>query len=460
MRVAGVDSSTQSVKVTIRDADTGEEVRSGRAAHPDGTSVAPQRWWEALRTALSDAGGLDDVAAMAVAAQQHGMVALDEAGEPVHDALLWNDTRSAPDADALVQRYGADWWADQTGAVPVASFTVTKLAWLTREHPEAAARVRQVMLPHDWLTWRLRGGGEATTDRGDASGTGYFSPALGDYLPELVTEVLGHEVDLPRVLGPAESPGHAGPVVLGPGTGDNMAAALGVGAGPGDVVVSLGTSGTVFASGDVPTADPSGIIAGFADARGGFLPLVCTLNAARVLDAACSVLGTDFAGLDALALSVPDAGGLVLLPYLDGERTPNLPGATGSLHGITRLNATPGHYARAAIEGMLCGLGAGLQALQDAGVPCRRVLLIGGGAQSPAVGRIASEVFGVPVVVPQPGEYVAAGAARQAAWTLTGDMPGWDAANCPGVHAPRVHEAPARPEVLGRYTEVQTAAYR
>lgn len=456
--VAGVDSSTQSVKVTIRDAASGEEVRSGRASHPDATSVAVQHWWDALQAAIAQAGGLADVAALSVGAQQHGMVALDDAGEPVHDALLWNDTRSAADAADLVQRYGADWWAEQTGSVPVASFTVTKLAWLTREHPELAARVAQVMLPHDWLTWRLRGGGEATTDRGDASGTGYYSPVRGEYLPDLVAEVLGHEVELPRVLGPGESAGAAGSVVLGPGTGDNMAAALGVGAGPGDVVVSIGTSGTVFASGDVATADPSGTVAGFADARGGFLPLVATLNAARVLAAACSVLGVDYAGLDALALSVPDAGGLVLLPYLDGERTPNLPDATGSLHGITRANSTPAHFARAAIEGMLCGLGAGLEALRELGVPCQRVLLVGGGAQSPAVGRIASEVFGSPVVVPQPGEYVAAGAARQAAWVLDGALPEWDATNCPCVTAAQVYEEAARPDVLERYAEVQHSA--
>ena len=155
------------------------------------------------------------------------MVALDADGEPVHDALLWNDTRSGADAQDLVQRYGADWWAEQTGSVPVASFTVTKLAWLARERPEIAARVAQVMLPHDWLTWRLRGDGEATTDRGDASGTGYFSPSSGEYLRELLVEVLGHDVELPRVLGPGESPGSAGTVLLGPGTGDNMAAALG-----------------------------------------------------------------------------------------------------------------------------------------------------------------------------------------------------------------------------------------
>lgn len=450
--VAGVDSSTQSVKVTIRDAATGEQVRSGRAAHPDGTAVDVRHWWTALQEALDQAGGLEDVAALAVAAQQHGMVALDSAGEPVCEALLWNDTRSAGDAETLVREYGAHWWAQETGSVPVASFTVTKLAWLARERPEVAARVASVMLPHDWLTWRLHGGAP-TTDRGDASGTGYYSATRGVYLTDLLTEVIGHEVALPTVLAPADSPGTYEGVVLGAGTGDNMAAALGVGALTGDVVVSIGTSGTVFASGEVPTADPTGIIAGFADARGGYLPLVCTLNASRVLDAAASVLGVGYERLDELALSVPDSGGLVLLPYLDGERTPNLPDATGSLHGLTRANATPAHYARAAIEGMLCGLGAGLQALQAAGVPCQRIVLIGGGAQSPAVATLASAVFGVAVTVPQPGEYVARGAAQQAAWALTGDLPHWPAAGT------QVYEVAPTPHVAARYEGIRQAAF-
>lgn len=444
--VAGVDSSTQSVKVTIRDADTGEEVRSGRAGHPDGTAIDVRHWWHALQEAIGQAG-LEGVAALSVGAQQHGMVALDGQGEPVFDALLWNDTRSAADADDLVRRFGAQWWADETGSVPVASFTVTKLAWLARERPDVAARVASVMLPHDWLTWRLHGG-RPTTDRGDASGTGYFSPTRNEYLPEVITEVLGREVALPDVLAPDASPGMMADVVLGAGTGDNMAAALGVGAGPGDVVVSIGTSGTVFASGTVPTHDPTGTIAGFADAQGGYLPLVCTLNASRVLDATAALLGVDYAQLDELALSVPDSAGLVMVPYLDGERTPNLPDATGSVHGLTRANSTPPHYARAAVEGMLCGLGAGMQALVDAGVPCERILLVGGGAQSRAVAAIAPEVFGVPVTVPRPGEYVAMGAARQAAWALTGSLPQWQ------VAGGRLHEADHRPDIRERYQAV------
>jgi xylulokinase len=207
-----------------------------------------------------------------------------------------------------------------------------------------------------------------------------------------------------------------------------MAAALGLDARTGDVVVSLGTSGTAFAVHGSPVADPTGTVAGFADATGEYLPLVCTLNAARVLTATAAMLGTDLSGLDRLALSAPaGAEGLVLLPYLEGERTPNLPDATGTLAGLRRTNMTPPNLARAAVEGMLCGLADGLAALRALGVEVRRVLLIGGASRSRAVRAVAPTVFGAPVVVPEPGEYVALGAARQAAWALAGtaEPPSW-----------------------------------
>ncbi|MFF0874549.1 xylulokinase [Micromonospora aurantiaca (nom. illeg.)] len=449
--VAGVDSSTQSCKVVVRDAETGALVRQGRAPHPPGTEVDPYAWWEALRAAVAEAGGLGDVAAVSVGGQQHGMVCLDTSGEVVRPALLWNDTRSADAARELVEEAGGGetgrrFWAEATGAVPVASFTATKLRWLARHEPDNADRVAAVCLPHDWLTWRLAGepGLDALrTDRGDASGTGYWSPRTGEYRLDLLERAFGRRPKVPVVLGPAEVAGHldpavfgggaasgaagpsGGPVLLGPGTGDNAAAALGAGAGPGDVVVSIGTSGTVFAVADTPAADSTGAVAGFADATGRYLPLVCTLNAARVLDAAATLLGVDLDRLGELALSAPPgADGLVLVPYLEGERTPDRPHATGELKGLTLHTSTPAHLARAAVEGMLCGLADGLDALIAQGARADRIILVGGGARSEAVRRIAPQVFGRPVVVPPPGEYVADGAARQAAWVaLGGDTP-------------------------------------
>ena len=420
--VAGVDCSTQNTKVVVCDTETGAVVREGRAPHPDLTEVDARVWWQAWEQASS--GLLHDVRAVAVAGQQHGMVLVDEAGTPVRDALLWNDNRSAPQAATLTEELGGPQaWADATGVVPVASFTVTKLRWVADHEPDVADRAQGVLLPHDWLTHQLRGGaGEPTTDRGDASGTGYWSAAEGAYRPEILHAAFGRQIAVPRVADPHEAVGETpGGILLAPGTGDNMGAALGLDLEPGDVVVSLGTSGTVFAVSDRPTADPSGIVAGFADATGRFLPLVCTLNAARVIGAALTMAGAGLDDLDRLALSVDDSRGLVLLPFLDGERTPALPDATGLLHGLTRHNATPAHLVRASVEGMLCGLADAVAPLEAAGVTPRRIVLIGGAARSDAVRRIAAGLFALPVAVPEPAEYVALGAARQAAWTLAQD---------------------------------------
>ncbi|TFC58668.1 MULTISPECIES: xylulokinase [unclassified Cryobacterium] len=446
--VAGVDSSTQSCKIVVRDAETGALVRTGKASHPVGTEVDPAAWWDALLAAVEKAGGLDDVAAVSVAAQQHGMVVLDEDGRVIRPALLWNDTRSAQAAADLIDEVGAAEYARRTGLVPVASFTVTKLRWLRDAEPANAARVAAVALPHDWLSWRLRGYGPAgeselgpvltalTTDRSDASGTGYFSAALDDYDRELLVRGLGHDAVLPRVLGPGETagttvalPGVPAGLVVGVGAGDNAGAALGLGATAGDVIVSIGTSGTVFAVTAVPSEDASGAVAGFADASGLHLPLIATLNAARILDSIAGLLGVDHHELGRLALEAePGAQGLVLQPYFEGERTPNLPDATASLFGMTLTSTTRPNLARAAIEGLLCGLADGLDAVRAQGVSVERILLIGGAAQNPAVQFIAAQVFDAPVAVPTPGEYVADGGAAQAAWSLTGTRPAWSVA--------------------------------
>jgi xylulokinase len=240
--VAGIDSSTQSCKVVIRDAETGKLVRQGRASHPDGTEVHPDAWWAALQQAIEEAGGLDDVAAASVAGQQHGMVVLDENGEVVRPALLWNDTRSAGAAADLIDELGGgDRWADAVGIVPVASFTLTKLRWLARNEPDNAARVAAVCLPHDWLTWKLSGStslSDLRTDRSDASGTLYWSAKTNEYRRDLLELGFGRDLIVPEVLGPTGIAGHLRTgAPLGPGAGDNAAAALGTGAAPGDVIV-------------------------------------------------------------------------------------------------------------------------------------------------------------------------------------------------------------------------------
>ncbi|WP_028653063.1 xylulokinase [Nocardioides halotolerans] len=464
--VAGIDSSTQSCTVVVVDAEDGSVVRRGRAAHPPGTEVDPQAWESALDEAAAAAGGLADVAALAVGAQQHGYVSLDEGGDVVRPALLWNDNRSAPQAAALISELGGpDAWAQSVGSVPVASFTATKARWVADHEPDHARRTAAVCLPHDWLTWRLLGatGLDAlTTDRGDASGTAWFDARADAYRDDLVELALGHRPVLPRVLGPTETAGEARRLapgaVLAAGTGDNMAAALGLQAEVGDVVLSIGTSGVACAVATEQTTDATGTIAGFADATGGFLPLVATLNAARVLDAGSRLLGVDHAAFSDLALTAPPGcDGLVLVPYLEGERTPALPDATGSLLGLTLATMTPGHLARACVEGVLCGLADALDALRDTGMRIERVIMVGGGAQSGAVRSIAPQVFGTDVLVPPAVEAVAMGAARQAAWALAGTpeppawpVPGVDRYAGDPVAAVRERYAEARQHVLTR----------
>ena len=451
--VAGVDSSTQSCKIVIRDAATGAPVRQARAPHPDGTEIHPDRWWRALGEAIDAVDGLDDVAALSVGGQQHGMVVLDADGRVIRPALLWNDTRSAAAArDLIVELGGGDEaagraaWAGAVGSVPVASLTVTKLRWLADHEPECARRIAAVCLPHDWLTWRLSGAESLqalVTDRSDASGTGYFDAVANAYRRDLlalalrISEEEAGRIVLPRVADPHQAAGRGGAdvggrdlsrLVLGLGCGDNAGAALGLGLRPGQTSISLGTSGVVAAVSEAPVHDASGLVTGFADAAGAHLPLACTLNGARVLDAAKRVLGVTYDEFDALALSAaPGAGGLVHVPYLEGERTPNLPGATGELTGMTLANLTPANAARAAVEGLLCLMGACLDAVRAQGVRIEEVTLVGGGAKWAAVRSLAPSILGVPVRVPPPGEYVAVGAARQAAWVLAGGdgPPAW-----------------------------------
>ena len=461
--VAGVDSSTQTCKVMIRDAETGALVRSGVARHSSGTEIDPEVWWQAYQEAVSLAGGLEDVGALAIGGQQHGLVSLDEAGAVIRPALLWNDTRSSGASTELLRelgggdgKVGALAWAQRVGSVPVASFTITKLRWLARSEPQNAARLAAVALPHDWLSWRATGSmklDDLFTDRSEASGTGYFSGDSNTYDRELLDLALlssRSDIILPRVLQPNAVGGTAAGVrsrvVIGPGCGDNAGAALGLDMRPGELTLSLGTSGVVSLVSETQTADGTGLVAGFADATGRYLPLACTLNASRTLDAVANALQVDHIGLSRLALSAPPgAEGLVLVPYLEGERTPNVPDATGALHGIRVDNLTPANLARAAVEGMLCGVADGVEAIRALGVPVNRISLIGGAARSEAVRRLAPNVLGLPVSVPEPGEYVADGAARQAAWALSGGStpPEWLPRlrnEYDGPHAPFIHE--------------------
>lgn len=425
-QVAGVDSSTQSTKVELRDVDTGAVVARASMPHaqttPPRSEQDPESWMMAFDAAWS-AVGEPAVAAISVAGQQHGMVALDAAGAVVRPAKLWNDTESAPDAGWLLKQLpgGSASWASACGSVPLAAFTISKLSWLHRSEPENWARMARIVLPHDYMTYRLTGA--MVTDRGDASGTGYWSPTTGEYCWDLLA-IVDRERDwsqaLPRVLGPLEAAGTWRDAIVGPGTGDNMAAALGLALQPGDAVISLGTSGTVYAVASQPTNDASGAVAGFADATGRFLPLVCTLNATKVTDTVARLVGVDLASLDALAATCPlGADGVTMLPYFDGERTPNLPRATGGLIGL-RSDATREQLARAAFDGVVCGLLDAFDALRECVPHIERVVLVGGGSRSSVYRQTVADLCDLDVFVSDAGEAVAAGACVQAAAVLEG----------------------------------------
>lgn len=494
--VAGVDTSTQSCKVRVTDAQTGALVRFGQAPHPEGSSVDPEAWWQAFLQAAHEAGGLDDISAIAVGGQQHGMIVLDQDGEVIRPALLWNDTRSAPQAEELILNIGKNLptgtstdaidmtadplegkqhWVKAVGSSPVASLTITKLAWINQEEPEHVSHIAAVCLPHDWLSWRIAGHGPRSsnppqgvelhslfTDRSDASGTGYFDSNNNCYRRDLLAMALprdiAQQVYLPRVLQPHEVGSKAdssiagknipGGCLIAAGGGDNAMAAMGLSMEVGDVSISLGTSGVAAAVSPVPAYDMTGAVTGFADATGHWLPLACTINASRILDAGRATLAVSYEELATLAnQSQPGAQGITLIPYFDGERTPNRPQAKGRLEGMTLANSNRANIARAFIEGLLCSQKDCLELLKRLGTDIKRILLVGGGVQSPAVQAYAPGIFGMDVQLPRIDQYVAIGAARQAAWALTQnpDPPQWP------VNIESVLTGSPTPEVYEQY---------
>lgn len=449
--VAGVDSSTQSATVELRDIGSGRVVGRGSAPHaattPPCSEQDPSSWWAALQAAYSAAiavAGDPDVVGISVAGQQHGMVTLDATGGTIRPAKLWNDTESAADAGWLRKQLpdGAADWAAAIGSVPVAAFTITKLSWLHRTEPEAWERLAHVLLPHDWLTYQLTG--QMVTDRGDASGTGYWSPITDEYRWDLL-RIVDRDRDwstvVPRVAAPTELVGEWHGIPVACGTGDNMAAALGLGLASGTAVISIGTSGTAFAVAEAPTADPSGLVAGFADASGRFLPLACTLNATKVTDAAARLLGVGRDEFSVLAMAASSgADGVTLLPYFDGERTPNLPGASGWMSGL-RSDVTREQVARAAVEGVCCSLLDALDAIRSV-TPVDRVVLAGGGARSDAYRQVLATLCDLPVGTANADEAVATGACVQAAAAVLGQS----------------HAEVARQWKLGEVTEIERPA--
>lgn len=436
--VAGIDSSTQSCTIVIRQVSDGAVVATARAPHPPTTppksEQCPDSWWTALQACFSELSEyVPRIAALSIGSQGHGLVMLDEAGKPLCKAKLWNDTESGREARELLEKFPAQDWSARTGSIPAPAMTVSKIAWMQRNRPELMARIRHIMLPANFLSYRLTG--KSFTERGLATGTGYFNPFEDKWEPDLADlaapgldwlEILPAIIASNAVGGEAadvqEIPGLQGCLVAA-GSGDNMTAALGMGAQNGDLVISLGTSGTLYAVTSEAVRDPSGAINGYADATGAFMPMITTLNSAKVADAFRRVLRCTHEEFDELALSSkPGADGVVLVPYLDGERTPNLPAATGQLTGL-RSNLEPNQIARAVVEGVLCGLLEGERYLSQHGVDTSggRLIVTGGASQSRAFRQVLADLANRPVWATVSPDAASAGAAVQAMAAFTGE---------------------------------------
>lgn len=442
MIVAGVDSSTQSTTVILKDASDGKTLGIGKSSHPATfpplSEQDPRDWWTALTKAFSQArqgAGIKakDIKAISIAAQCHGLVVVDAMDNVIRPAKLWNDTTSAPQMRVLADALGTKEWVHRTGSLPTAAFTVSKLKWLAENEPESMRIMEKIFLPHDWLTWRLTG--HHVTDRSEASGTGYYSAKHGTYdlnILSMIDPSKRWDDHLPSVLGPSESAGTILPkvadilgvsrdAIVGVGSGDQHASAVGLGAKPGDLVFVFGTSGVVYGLTPEPVVDESGTIDCVADATGGYQPLVCTLNAAKVTDTMARILNVSHKELSDLALAAPlSPDRPVMAAFLDGERTPNLPEARGVLAGFgTDLSREA--LARAAFEGVILGLIRGQKALEAQSVDTSgRVLITGGGAVSGAYRQILADLTERKISTAYETEPVAAGAAIQAAAVLRG----------------------------------------
>jgi xylulokinase len=440
----GVDSGTQSVKVVALDVGTGRVVAEARAPHhlisglPAGhMEQHPQEWVDAMETAIGEVALRIDrarVRGIGVSGQQHGFVPLDAQGRVIRPAKLWCDTSTAEECAILTRKLGgAAAVIRKTGLPFLPGYTAPKVLWLKRREPAHFKRLRHILLPHDYLNFHLTG--NYFMEFGDASGTGFldvrkrtWSAAAMGAVDARIAECLpalsaSHEPC--GVLRPDLAARHGFPkeTIVSAGGGDNMMGAIGTGnVVPGAVTASFGTSGTIYAFCRKPVVDPSGEIAAFCSSTGGWLPLLCTMNVTGVTEQVRALFGWSVADLEKAASGVPaGSDGLTLLPYLDGERTPNLPTGTGVYFGLNRTTLVQGHLGRAAIEGATLGMNYGLRRLAALGIRPREIRLTGGGARSPLWRQIAADIFGVPVVAMAEDESAALGGALQAAWC---DSPG------------------------------------
>jgi xylulokinase len=435
----GVDSGTQSVKAIALDADSGKVVAEARAPHrlipglpPGHMEQHPEEWVSAMDAAIQEVASKIDrsrVRGIGVSGQQHGFVPLDQAGRVIRPAKLWCDTSTIAECAILTKKLGGPAAVIRKTGLPfLPGYTAPKVLWLKRHEPAHFKLLRHILLPHDYLNYHLTG--RFFMEHGDASGTGFMDirkrtwsaaavnavdARIADYLPPLSGSDRSCGTLRPDV---AARYGFPGDTLVSAGGGDNMMGAIGTGnVAPGAVTASFGTSGTIYAFSRKPVVDPNGEIAAFCSSTGGWLPLLCTMNVTGVTEQVRALFGWSLAELEDAASRVPACSdGLTLLPYFDGERTPNLPKGTGVYFGLNRTTLQKGHLARAAIEGTTLGMNYGLRRLSALGIKPKEIRLTGGGARSGLWRQIAADVFGVPVVAMAQDESAALGGALQAAW--------------------------------------------
>lgn len=438
----GIDCGTQGTKAIILDAASGQVLGQGAAAHTMISGANGRReqdthqWLEAFafatRQALlaADVDG-QSILGIGVSGQQHGLVLLDDEGEVLRPAKLWCDTETSAENDRLLTHLGGEKGSlERLGVVIAPGYTVSKLLWTKEQHPDVFARIARVLLPHDYLNYWLTG--RACSEYGDASGTGYFnvrsrqwdlqllrdidpSGRLQAALPELIDAHEAVGTILPAI---AEHLGINRNALVSSGGGDNMMGAIGTGnIQPGAITMSLGSSGTVYAYADAPTVSAEASVATFCSSSGGWLPLICTMNLTNATGAVRELFDLDLDQFNTLVAQAPiGAEGVCMLPFLNGERVPALPHATGSLHGLTLDNLTQANLCRAAIEGTTFGLRYGLDLLRHNGLQSRNICLIGGGSKSAVWRQIVADIMDTPVICTEQSEAAALGAAIQAAW--------------------------------------------
>ncbi|WP_114011026.1 xylulokinase [Cohaesibacter intestini] len=443
MLFLGVDCGTQGTKALIIDED-GNTLGRGQAAHDlieqaNGAREQQPQWWidamiTAVRGAIKDAD-IDGsaVTALGISGQQHGLVVLDDAVQPIRAAKLWNDTETAPQNEALIEAFGGRAsWTRKLGIVPRTGYTISKLLWLKDNEPDNFAKIASILLPHDYLNFWLTG--RRVAEYGDASGTGFFDIRSRSWAAEplalidggtgLLERALPELVAADALVGPltdaaAEALGLSTNCQVSAGGGDNMMGAIGTGnVRPGVVTISLGTSATAYCYSDQPVIDDKDWAAPFCSSSGGWLPLICTMNATNVTTGMVHAFDKDINFLsDALLATEPGAGGLTLLPYLNGERTPDLPTATGSLLGLRSDNMSMENLTRAMVEGVSFGVIGGMKRILN-GRNAERIFLVGGGAKSAPWRQLMADATGAEIVVPLGEEAGCLGGALQAMWAI------------------------------------------